>query len=684
MSRHAADSAPSSSVTPATRTDPGAPADPGVAGTPPAPAAPPAPSAASTWTIDSARQLYNVEGWGAGYFDVNERGHVVVRPDKAQPEHELDLYELSRDLEEQGVALPVLLRFSDILRSRIDDMTDTFQRAKEEFGYEGGYTTVYPIKVNQQRHVLEEIVQFGAAHGVGLEAGSKPELQAVLGLAEHTNHVIVCNGYKDEEFMRLALMGQKLGHQVFIVIEQLSEIDVLLQVADELDVVPNAGVRIKLASRGFGRWAESGGEKSKFGLQAAQLVQAVEKLRAAGRLDILRLIHFHLGSQITDIRFIKSGLQEIGRFYVELRAMGVNITHVDVGGGLGVDYDGSSSTSDASVNYSLREYANDVMFTLGEASRAHEQPMPHVITESGRALTAHHALLLLKVIDVESVAEHQVPALADEDHALLHEMVADHRDVSRKNVSRRRVREVFHDATFDKDRAHEFFNSGVLTLRERALAEQIYLATINVIARLCRQHPAAFADIIADVEATLVDRYFCNFSLFQSLPDSWAINQLFPIMPIHRLHEEPTRRGTLQDITCDSDGKIDRFVGERTGSPSLELHEFRDGEPYVLGVFLTGAYQEILGDLHNLFGDTNAVHIRLGADGGYEVTDLVHGDTVTEVLNYVQFRASDLLQVFRRKVASATYLTRQEANTFIADYVAGLEGYTYLEGEAAQ
>jgi arginine decarboxylase len=636
------------------------------------------------WSIDAARTLYNVEGWGAGFFDVNGKGRVVVRPDKAQPDQELDLYELALDLEEQGVALPVLLRFSDILRSRIDELTTQFHAAREEYGYGGGYTTVYPIKVNQQRHVIEEIVQFGATHGVGLECGSKPELQAVLGLAEHTNHLIVCNGYKDEEFMRLALMGQKLGHQVFIVIEQLSEIDVLLQVADELDVTPTAGVRIKLASRGFGRWAESGGEKSKFGLNSVQLVQAIEKLRSVNRLDVLRLLHFHLGSQISDIRFIKSGLQEIARFYVELRSMGVNITHVDVGGGLGVDYDGTNSTSDASVNYSLQEYANDVVYTLAESCREHDQPMPHLISESGRALTAHHALLLLKVIDVESVSDQPLPELGEDDHQLLHEMVADFRDASRKNVARRRVKEIFHDATFDKDKGHEFFNSGVLSLRERALAEQIYFATMNVIARICHQHRDAFDDIISDLDASLVDRYFCNFSLFQSLPDSWAIDQLFPIMPIHRLDEEPTRRGTLQDVTCDSDGKIDRFVGEKTGAPSLELHEVRDGDPYMLGVFLTGAYQEILGDLHNLFGDTNAVHIRLAPNGGYEVSDLVHGDTVTEVLNYVQFRASDLLQVFRRKVAAAKHLTRMEANTFIADYVAGLEGYTYLEGEAAQ
>ncbi len=638
----------------------------------------------TTWSVDSARTLYNVEGWGAGFFDINDRGHVIVRPDRGRPERVVDLYEITNDLEEQGIALPVLLRFSDILRSRIESLTTQFEQAREEFGYTGGYTTVYPIKVNQQRHVVEEIVEFGKAHRVGLECGSKPELQAILGLAENTDHLIICNGYKDEEFMRLALMGQKLGHQVFIVIEQLSEIDVLLQVADEMDVTPVAGVRIKLASRGFGRWKESGGEKSKFGLNAAQLVQAIDKLRAAGRLEIVKLIHFHLGSQITDIRFIKLGLQELTRFYVELRNAGLDITHVDVGGGLGVDYDGTNSTSDASVNYSLQEYANDVVYTLAEACREHEIPMPHIISESGRALTAHHALLLIKVIDVESQGDRPVPELTDDDHQLLHEMLADYRDASRKNVTKRRVREIFHDLTFDKERAQEMFNSGVFSLRERALAEQIYFATVNVLARFVERSRDDFEDIAGDLDATLVDRYFCNFSLFQSLPDSWAIDQLFPIMPIHRLDEEPLRRGTIQDVTCDSDGKIDRFVGDKAGEPSLELHEFHDGEPYMLGVFLTGAYQEILGDLHNLFGDTNAVHIRLGPNGGYEVTDLVHGDTVTEVLNYVQFRASDLLQTFRRKVASAKHISRQEANTFIADYVAGLEGYTYLEGEAAQ
>ncbi len=636
------------------------------------------------WTIEDARALYNIEGWGAGFFDVNSRGHIVVRPDASEPDRELDLFEIVHDLEEQGLALPVLLRFSDILRSRLASVSTRFSEAIQEFGYTGGYTTVYPIKVNQQRHVVEEIVRFGASHGVGLECGSKPELQAVLAMSESTDHMIVCNGYKDEEFMRLALMGQRLGHQVFIVLEQLSEIDVLLQAADDLGVTPTAGVRIKLRSAGFGRWAQSGGERSKFGLTSAQLVKAVDRLAAAGRLDILKLIHFHLGSQISDIRYIKSGLQEIARFYAELRAMGVDITHVDVGGGLGVDYDGSSSTADASVNYTVQEYANDVIYVLGETCRELDLPMPHVISESGRALTAHHALLLLKVIDVESQAEPALPEVTEDDHPLLQDMASDYRVLIKPSVRGRRVVEAYHDATFDRERAHELFTSGVLTLRGRAAAEQIYYCILNAVARIADRDPGRYDEIRPDVEATLVDRYFCNFSLFQSLPDSWAIDQVFPIMPIHRLTEPPSRRGTIQDITCDSDGKIDHFVPRGRGPAlNVNLHPYRDEEEYILGIFLTGAYQEILGDLHNLFGDTNAVHVRL-SPAGYDVTDVVHGDTVTEVLQYVQFQPSALLTTFRRKVAGAKGLSRQDANTFIAEFVAGLEGYTYLEGEAAQ
>ncbi|HEY7503794.1 MAG TPA: biosynthetic arginine decarboxylase [Gemmatimonadales bacterium] len=629
------------------------------------------------WTVKDAEKLYNMSGWGLGYFRINADGHVTVHPD-ANRKRGLDLYHLATDLHAQGVGLPLLLRFSDILKSRIEALSGEFFNAIKEFGYDGSYTTVYPVKVNQQRHVVQEIVEFGAPYGVGLECGSKPELQAVLGLNEDTRHLIVCNGYKDEEYMRLALMGQKLGHIVMIVLEQLNELEVLLKVADEMGVAPTAGVRIKLATEGSGRWAKSGGERSKFGLSAVELMRLLDELARKGRKDILRLVHFHLGSQITDIRHVKAGLEEITRYYAELRGMGFDISHVDVGGGLGVDYDGSRSTRSASVNYTMREYASDVVYTIGTACRTEELPMPHIISESGRALTAHHALLLVDVTDVESLVEPAPPVLREDPHPLLQEMAE-----NLEALNPERIEEVFHDAIFAKERTQEYFASGVFSLRDKADAEQLYLATLHALQQAIGEDRAGFPEITAHIDAALVDRYFCNFSVFQSLPDNWAIDQLFPIMPIHRLDEPPTRRGTLQDMTCDSDGVIDRFVGGRKGKPSLELHPVHEGEPYILGIFLTGAYQEILGDLHNLFGDTNAVHVRL-TDQGYEVTDLVHGDTVTEVLNYVQFHASDLLATFRRKVGNAKELSRQEANSFIADFVAGLEGYTYLEEDVGQ
>jgi len=626
-----------------------------------------------SWTIEDSRELYNIDGWGIGYFGINEKGHVTVHPTK-DPARGLDLFEIATDLEQQGVGLPLLLRFSDILRTRIETLNERFRTAIREFDFEGGYTTVYPIKVNQQRHVVEEIVSFGEASGVGLEVGSKPELQAVLALTERTDHLIVCNGYKDEEFMRLALMGQKIGHTVIIVLEKINEVDTLMKVAEEMDVTPTAGVRIKLSTTGVGRWSESAGERSKFGLTAAQVMSVLDKLEAAGKLEYLKMIHFHLGSQIPDIRNIKMAMTEVSRYYVELRKAGVDIRYVDVGGGLGVDYDGTRSVEPGSVNYSIQEYANDVIYALAEASRENGVPMPHVISESGRALTAHHALLLVKVIDLETQVVEPPTDIEEDMHPIVHELSA-----ALQEVNVRSLREVYHDASFAKEQMQSHFNSGVLSLRERAIAERLYLALMNRIGELAAKDPEEYDDIVPETERILTDRYFCNFSLFQSLPDSWAIDQLFPILPIHRLNEKPTRRGTLQDVTCDSDGKIDQFIGWRKPQQSLELHAFQRGQPYVLGIFLTGAYQEILGDLHNLFGDTNAVHIRLTPDG-YEIGDLVHGDTITEVLNYVQFNAQDLVATFRRKIQKASDLTRAEANAFIADYIAGLAGYTYLEG----
>ena len=632
------------------------------------------PISVATWSVKDSEKLYNMLGWGQGFFRVNAEGHVEVHPDPRNGPA-LDLHRLALDLNAQGIQLPLLIRFSDILRSRIALLATEFGRAIEEFGYEGRYRTVYPIKVNQQRHVIEEIVQFGAPYGLGLECGSKPELQAVLGISDRADHLIVCNGYKDEEFLRFALMAQKLGHTVFIVLEQLSEVEEVIRVANDIGVDPTLGVRIKLATEGAGRWAKSGGEKSKFGLSAPQLLRLLETLRSLGKQHTLKMLHFHLGSQITDIRYIKAALEEIGRYYVEIRELGFELSHVDVGGGLGVDYEGSRTTRPASMNYTPREYANDIIYGLGTICREQGMPMPNIISESGRALTAHHALLLVNVTDVEAQTEPQVPPLRPDSHRVLVEL---HENL--ETLSLDRIDEVFHDAVAAKERVQELFASDAISLRELADIEELYLCTMNAIAKLIADDRVNHQEIWSHIEGALVDRYFCNFSVFQSLPDNWAIDQLFPIMPIHRLDEEPSRRGTLQDMTCDSDGVIDRFAGGRKGKPCLELHPYRVGEPYILGMFLTGAYQEILGDLHNLFGDTNAVHVRV-TESGYEVTDLVHGDTVTEVLNYVQFHASDLLANFRRKVSNASALSRNEANAFIADYVAGLEGYTYLEGD---
>jgi arginine decarboxylase len=634
-----------------------------------------APASAVDWTIDDARALYNVEGWGIGYFDINQKGHVTVHPTK-EPERGLDLYELATDLQAQGVGLPILLRFPDIIRTRIETLVERFATAMKEYEYGGGYTLVYPIKVNQQKRVLEELVAAGDEHGVGLEVGSKPELQAVLALTERTNHLIICNGYKDEEYLYLALMGQKLGHEVMIVIENVSEVEPLLKLVKEMDVQPVAGVRVKLSSSGVGRWSESAGEKSKFGLSASELMRVIEKLKAAGSGDFLRMMHFHLGSQIPDVRYIKQAMTEVARYYVELRRLGLGVTHVDVGGGLGVDYDGTRSTYQASVNYSVQEYANDIVFTLAEACRENDLPMPHIISESGRALTAHHALLLVNVIDLETQIVEARDEIPEEMHAVVHDLAE-----TLHTMDVRSLREVFHDASYWKDLMRSLYNSGVLSLPERALAERIYLAIMTRGAELARKDPEEWEDLLPEMESILTDRYFCNFSLFQSLPDSWAIDQLFPIMPIHRLGERPTRRGTIQDVTCDSDGKIDRFVGERDGKKSLELHTFDHAQPYVLGIFLTGAYQEILGDMHNLFGDTNAVHLRLTDDGDYEIVGLAHGDSVTDVLKYVQFDSDALIANFRKKVSRATDLSKAEANAFIADYIAGLAGYTYLEGD---
>ncbi len=631
----------------------------------------------SQWTTDVARDLYNVDAWGLGYFGVNGEGNVTVHPTK-DPARALDLYEVATDLGEQGLGLPLLLRFPDILRARIETIVHRFRVARAECDYSGEYTLVYPIKVNQQRRVLEDVVRAGKEYGVGLEVGSKPELQAVLALSEETSHLIVCNGYKDEEYLYLALMGQKLGHPVMIVLERVSEVNVLLDLAERMELAPSIGVRIKLSSRGAGRWSASGGESSKFGMSPSELMRVIDRLKSAGRSEWLRMIHFHLGSQIPDILNVKQAMTEVARYYVELRQLGLPVDYVDVGGGLGVDYDGTRSNGPASVNYSIQEYANDVIYTLAEACREADIPMPHVISESGRALTAHHSLLLIDVIDVETRLVGEIGEIPGDAHPVVHAL-----NDTLGAMDARSLHEVFHDASFWKDRLRSLFNSGVVNLSERALGDRLFLAIMARGAEIARQSPEDYEEILPQMEAALVDRYFCNFSLFQSLPDSWAVDQIFPVMPIHRLTQRPTRRGVLQDVTCDSDGKIDRFVGEEEGEFGLLLHQVNDGEPYILGVFLTGAYQEILGDLHNLFGDTNTVHLRLEPNSdssAYEVVGLAHGDTVTDVLAYVQFETESLIASFRKKVARAEGITRPEANAFIADYIEGLAGYTYLEG----
>ena len=507
--------------------------------------APTPPAEPQSWSVEDAKELYNIEGWGAGFFDINDAGHVIVRPDPSVPGTTLDLFEIAVDLEAQGVPLPVLLRFSDILKRRIETLSESFATAIREFEYTGGYTTVYPIKVNQQRHVVEEIVEFGRKHGVGLECGSKPELQAVLGLSESTEHIIVCNGYKDEEFMRLALMGQKLGHNVFIVMEQLSELDVLLDAARDLGVTPRAGVRIKLASEGAGRWAQSGGEKSKFGLNTAELMKLIDRLKEMGQLDILRLVHFHLGSQITDIRFIKAGLQEISRYYAELHKLGVNITHVDVGGGLGVDYDGSGAT-DSSINYNEQEYANDVVSIIQSVCDERGTPHPNIVTECVPALVAHHSVLFFNVLGINEVQKREPSVTTSkDDHRVIQDLVYIMEQLNENNLH-----EYYHDVLHIKETILQLFTFGVLSLQSRAKAENLCWVILTRMEKIARANPDS-EDIANSLRETLSDTYFCNFSVFQSMPDSWAVGQLFTVLLIYRIHEEPNRRAIFVDLTCD-------------------------------------------------------------------------------------------------------------------------------------
>ena len=626
----------------------------------------------NTWSTEAAAELYQVKGWGSGFFGVNKAGHMVATPDC---EHEVDLKQLCDELAERGLHPPLLLRFSDILKQRMSQIHQRFSIAREEAEYQGRYFGVYPIKVNQQRQVVEEIVEFGAEFNWGLEAGSKPELHATLAMLEDVEGLIVCNGYKDREFIELAMIGRKMGKQVFIVVEKSNELDMIIEASKRLGVEPLIGLRCRLAATSHGKWEDSGGDRSKFGLSASELVEVVNKLRDADMLGALRLLHFHIGSQVPRIRRIKQAMQEAARFYVELRKLGAPIEYMDVGGGLGVNYDGSVSGTQTSVDYSLQEYANDIVWTLKSVCDDEELPHPHIISESGRALVAHHAVMVIDVLGVTKRTSDVPVGEPDEDAPLqLRELWDNYADLDDIEP-----REALHDVVSLREDMNKLFVLGHCSLADRALADELYWHMLAVL--IPKLDEEEVAELIKGVGTQMADRYFCNFSLFQSLPDSWAIDQLFPVVPIHRLDEEPVRQGILVDITCDSDGKIQNFALEGGHSETLPLHPIKNGEDYLIGVFLTGAYQEILGDLHNLFGDTHAVHVRMDGDH-YELEQIVEGESVAEVLDYVQFNEKVLIDRMRRQLTQARdegRLTPAESSIFLRFYKEGLAGYTYLE-----
>jgi arginine decarboxylase len=588
----------------------------------------------------------------------------------------IDLKELIDDLRSRGLNVPILIRFSDILRTRVHQLCGSFQQAIAENDYRGSYRGVYPIKVNQQRHVVEELVEYGRPFNLGIEAGSKPELLVALALQDNPDALILCNGYKDRAFIETALLAKKLGRQVIIIMDRMGELETILLAARELDIRPVIGVRARLSTKGAGKWVESTGDRSKFGLTTAEMVAAVERLKGEGMLDCLQLLHFHIGSQITAIRAFKDALREASRIFVELHAMGANMRFIDCGGGLGVDYDGSQTNFHSSVNYSLQEYAADVVSQIAEACNAKGVPHPDIVTESGRALTAHHSVLVFNVLGTNEILLGQVPeTLSNGEHRIIQSLYETYQGISRKNFQ-----EAYHDALQLKEESITAFNLGVLDLRDRARVEQLFWATCERILKIVRELPYV-PDELESLEKHLADTYYCNFSLFQSLPDHWAVRQLFPTIPLQRLNEAPTRRSVLADLTCDSDGKMDQFIDLKDVKDYLPLHKINgDKEPYYVGSFLVGAYQEILGDLHNLFGDTDAVHVRLDGED-YRVEHVVEGDSVTEVLSYVQFSKDDLVSRVRRAVEVALRdkrITMAESGRFMRRYEEALDGYTYL------
>jgi arginine decarboxylase len=625
------------------------------------------------WTVKDSLELYNVHGWGRDFFSINDAGRVVVSP-AGVGSSPIDLKELVDDLRSRGLNLPLLIRFSDILKARVQQLCGSFQQAIAENDYKGTYRGVYPIKVNQQRHVVEELVEYGRPYNLGIEAGSKPELLVALALQDNPEALILCNGYKDKAYIETALLAQKLGRQVIIIIDRMAELQTILAAASELGIRPVVGVRARLSTKGAGKWVDSTGDRSKFGLTTAEIVATVERLRAEGMLDCLQLLHFHIGSQISAIRAVKDALQEASRIYVELYALGANMRFIDCGGGLGVDYDGSQTNFHSSVNYTLQEYASDIVSQVAEACNADGVPHPDIVTESGRALVAHHSVLVFNVLGTNEILVGQIPGtLAEDEHRVIQNLYETYAGVSRKNFL-----EAYHDALQLKEEAINAFKLGILDLRARARVEQLFWATCERILKIVRDL-AYVPDDLEGLERQLSDTYYCNFSLFQSLPDHWAVRQLFPTMPIDRLNKAPSRRAVLADLTCDSDGKMDEFIDLKDVRHFLDLHAV-NGEPYYIASFLVGAYQEILGDLHNLFGDTDAVHVRLDGDD-YRVEHVVEGDSVTEVLSYVQYSKDDLVARVRRAVENAVRekrLSPAESGRLMRRYEEALEGYTYL------
>jgi arginine decarboxylase len=627
------------------------------------------------WTVADSADTYAVRSWGGGYFTINEAGNVAVTP--SGPNHaSIDMQELVDEVKRRGIGLPLLIRFSDILKNRIVELNEAFRRAISEYGYKGTYKGVYPIKVNQDRYVVETITATGRQYHYGLEAGSKPELLAVMAMLDDDDALIICNGYKDEEYIETALLASKMGRTVILVVEKASELPLIASISKRAGVKPRIGMRAKLSTRGSGRWEASGGDRSKFGLTAKELIEAVEYLKTNDLLSSFELLHFHLGSQISSIRSVKNAMREAGRFFVELCKMGAPLTYLDVGGGLGIDYDGSQTNFESSMNYSMQEYANDIVFAMQELCDADGIPHPMLVSESGRAVVAHHACLIIDILGVSEFEAGQVPGeVPDDMPPVVRNLVDANREVGRKNFL-----EVYHDALEYKDECLTLFALGHLSLQERVIAEQAFWGICQKILRISRELKEV-PEEVEGLEKALADTYFCNFSMFQSLPDSWAIDQLFPILPIHRHHEEPTRRAVLADITCDSDGKIDKFIDRRDVKHVLELHPLRD-EDYHIGMFLVGAYQEILGDLHNLFGDTNTVIVSLGEGGNYHIDHVIPGDTVTSVLKYVSYNTEDLIAKLRRSTEEAIRakrMTLEEARQLLRSYEAGMFGYTYLE-----